>query len=324
MTIFRTRKLTLAAGISALALLGSFTAFPAKADPTGDAMAAVTAKLAPAVVSIRAVIHAEMKARGQSNDMDFVATLYGVVVSPDGLIMATNGYFSSERLKNAMGVPPDDTEADIKVNPTDLKITIGDEITEYNGTIAASDSNLGLAFIQIRDLKGRTLPFVNFANVAPAPNVGDVTISAMRLGKEFDYAPFAVEDRIAGTITKPRKAYVPEGEAGGLAMPIYDASGQIIGVLSSFEMQPSTNGADRMGAAVSGLLRDDLADYHTQFILPGTIIAPLIGEAKTRAADLPPFVPPTPKPAVVPTTPAKPSGAPATPAKPGASDVITK
>lgn len=269
--------------VIAILLPLAISAIGARADQVGDMLSSITTKLSPMIVTVNAVNTAHLP----NGDRDFRAELKGVVVSSDGLIMTTNAYFSGERFREALGGGEDQQSgaADIKIEPKEIRITVGNESTEYYGTIAAQDSSLGLAFIQIRDLNGRALPFVDLAAAAQTPtnpNIGELTGSVTRLSKYYDFAPVAVEDRVAGILSKPRKAYIPEGYAGGLGLPVYTAEG-VIGIVTDIE-QRDESAEDKDAQALSRLFDDELADFHSQFIVPVSTIAPLVSIAKTRAA----------------------------------------
>jgi hypothetical protein len=295
------------------------SARPALADQIGDGLLSVTQKVGPAIVSIRADEELTVQFNGRTNDADATIDFHGVAVSPDGLIMCSNTYFSGDRYKNAIGAS-DDSSSSVSVSmvPREIRVTIGDEPTEYYATVAASDSNLGLDFLQIRDLKGRVLPFVDLAAAAAAfsePIIGEPTTSVTRLDKVHQYATLAIEDRVASILAKPRKGYLPEGDAGSLGLPVCNTDGDVIGVITSLPTPPSST-EDRQSEAFARLYNDDISIDHTELIVPVTNISPVVAEAKARAADLPPFTPPAPKPAVVPTptttTPATPATAPLT------------
>jgi hypothetical protein len=283
--------------------MAALSTAPAHADEVGDLLKVAAGKLTDSVVSIRDVSTLTVKEGGQTQDHDVTAEFHGVVVSPDGLIMCTNSYFSSDRMKEASG-------RDITVNPREIRVTVGNETTEYYGSLAAMDSVLGLAFVQIRDLKGRTLPYIDLTaaqNINDIPSVGDPTASVTRLSKRFDYAPMMIEDRVVSIVDKPRKAYVPEGFAGSLGLPVYGIDGNVIGVVTSLPAGDESQ-EDFESEGLSHLFEDVVSEDRTQFVLPTSVVAPLIGEAKTQAAALPAFVIPAPRPV----TPAKPATTPGT------------
>ena len=300
----------------------------ARADATGDALAAAVTNVGPSIVSLRVTETVTQTANGQSNNKDATAEFQGVVVSPDGLIMCTNSYISGAAILGTFGAPTDSTSTPITIAPQEIRITVGDEPTEYYGTVAASDTTLGLEFIQIRDLNGRQLPFVNFsaASTAAAPNIGDDAESVTRLDKGLDYAPLAVTARIVAIVSKPRRAYVPDSQVASLGLPVYDA-GNLIGVSVYFPSGERTSD-DRFTESIANLFDDNLNTRQSQFIVPVANVAPLIDLAKKQAAALPPFIIPKPRPAKTTTAPAatpKPStvavplpAAPTTPTSPAA------
>jgi hypothetical protein len=187
---------------------------------------------------------------------------------------------------------------------------MGDESTQYYASVAASDSNLGLDFLQIRDLKGRQLPFVDLAAASASfsePTIGTPTVSVTRLDKLHDFATLAIEDRVAASLTKPRKGYLPEGVAGSLGLPVCTIDGSVLGIITSLPSPPQST-EDRQSEGFARLYDDELSIDHTQIIIPVTAVSPLIGAAKNQAANLPPFTPPAPPKASTPAPkPAPPS-----------------
>ncbi len=297
---FRT-NFSLNAGFLAAVLLAgggmlSSVSTEAHADATGDALAAAVTNVGPAIVSLRVTETVTQTANGQSNNKDATAEFQGVAVSADGLIMCTNSYISGAAILGTFGAPTDSTSAGITIAPQEIRITVGNEATEYYGTVAASDTTLGLAFIQIRDLNGRQLPFVNFgtASATAAPNIGDDAESVTRLDKSLDYAPLAVTARIVAIVDKPRRAYVPDSQVASLGLPVYD-NGNLIGVSVYFPSGERT-ADDRFTESIASLFDDNLNTRQSQFIVPVANVAPLIDLAKKQAAALPPFTIPKPRP----------------------------
>ncbi|MCS7066356.1 MAG: hypothetical protein NZL85_08810 [Fimbriimonadales bacterium] len=236
-------------------------------------------KVAPSIVTVRVVMKYELKAGDESESSEQKFSMQGAVISADGLILLSAIPLTAESLKQMMGVESEQEERfDFKLTPQSFKVIFGQESKEYEATLVATESQLGLAFLKIKDLEGRTLTPVQFKDTPPA--IGQELYTVSRLPKGFDYAPYFSSGRVIGEVSKPRKAFLMEGNISELGLPVYALSGEAIGV------------SVLMG---HGLKEDDESDFGfsmsfggqggtTMFILPTTTIKPLIEQAAKRAA----------------------------------------
>ncbi|MEN3001674.1 MAG: serine protease [Armatimonadota bacterium] len=264
-------RLTIALGLISLSLL--------YAQESPSTPKQLLEKIAPSIVTVRVVMKYEFKSGDESETSEQKFSMQGAVVSADGLILLSAMPLTAESLKQMMGIDESegDERFDFKLTPQSFKVIFGQESKEYEATLVATDSQLGLAFLKIKDLEGRTLTPIQFADTAPT--IGQELYTVSRLPKGFDYAPYFSTGRVIGEVSKPRKAYLMEGNISELGLPVYTLSGSAVGV------------AVLMG---HGLRRDDESDFGfsmsfggqggtTLFILPASTIKPLIEQAAKRA-----------------------------------------
>ncbi len=237
-------------------------------------------KIAPSIVTVRVVMKYEFKAGDESQSTEQKFSMQGAVISSDGLILLSAMPLSAESLKQMMGVESDQDERfDFKLTPQSFKVIFGQESKEYEADLVATDSQLGLAFVKIKDLEGRELNPIQFKETPLT--IGQELFVVSRLPKGFDYAPYFSSGRVIGEVSKPRKAFLMEGNISELGLPVYTLSGEAVGV------------SVLMG---HGLRQDDESDFGfsmsfggqggtTLFILPVSTIKPVIEQAIKRAAN---------------------------------------
>jgi hypothetical protein len=215
----RSHLLTLAAGL--LATL-AFGARPAQADGT---RAALIGAKAPSTVSVKITLKVTGSfGGGGSIDREQNLTTSGVVVDGSGLVMVTSNAVS---FRSRPGM-------EIKVTPTSIRVIFPGDETEYEAILGAVDSKLGLAYLLIRDLKGRKADPFDMSKTAE-PAIGDVLYAVTRLGQGYDYAPVCQTANVVGQVTKPRAMWVIDGEAPEAGQPLYTAQGAVAGIMISQE-----------------------------------------------------------------------------------------
>jgi hypothetical protein len=202
----------------------------ARAD--GDpAIEALMAAKAPSVVSVKFVLKIKMSFGGQSQEQEAATEIRGTVVDPSGLVMVANdsiegGLSAAQRARfRARG-------GDVSTVPSDFKVLFGNEAKEHPATIVARDSNLGLCFLQILDPETKAPGAIDLAKTA-APGVGQVLFVVTRKPRGFDCAPVFGRLFVTGKVEKPRAMFAVSGQAAEAALPAYDLTGAIIGVVSS-------------------------------------------------------------------------------------------
>jgi len=195
-------------------------------------------KVAPSIVAVEVVVRYEIHAGDDSSSGEQKQTLTGTVLTEDGVILVPSIPFSSEWLKQLFG---EREGVQMNLSPQSFKVTFAGDSKQYEAELLATDSQLGLGFIKLKERAERALLPVRFRDTLPS--VGDELWSLRRKGKSFDYAPYYERVLLTGTITKPRRAFItattanfglepgtllftPEGEAVGVLIPIVDPSPQ--------------------------------------------------------------------------------------------------
>jgi hypothetical protein len=141
----------------------------------------------------------------------------GILVDPSGVVM-----LSSNALRPRAG-------QGAKVSVVNLRVIFPGDEKEYDAIVGATDTNLGLGFIRIKDLQDKKISPVDLA--APAdPKLGDELFSVTRLEQGFDYAPYFGTARVAGQVTKPRAMWVVTGFAP-VAHVLYAPDGKPAGIV---------------------------------------------------------------------------------------------
>lgn len=214
-----------------LALLAALAALPAAAQTAGPDLAKVLAERAPAVVTVQLVV--QVKMGGQMGSMvgekqEFQTEASCVAIDPKGIVLCSNtllgGYMSI--LQRAMG-----GKVEMSATPTQIKVFVGDDPKPLDAKLLVRDSDLDLAWLEVKVPEGRTFAYVDLARSA-TPKVGDAFLGVRRLDKYFDRTPTIYEGKIGGTIKKPRTLYVPtEAVESALGLPALTPAGEVLGIL---------------------------------------------------------------------------------------------
>ena len=118
----------------------------------------------------------------------------------------------------------------IEETPSNIRVIFPGDTKEYPAVIGAKDSKLGLGFILIRDLAGKTISPIDLT-AKSEPKTGMTLYSVLRLGQGFDHAPMVQRVRISGQVTKPRAMWILQGAGGSAGKPLYDAAGAAAGIV---------------------------------------------------------------------------------------------
>jgi hypothetical protein len=235
---------------------------------------------APAIVTVKVVSKTSQGAEGDARESRFEVP--GAVVDAGGLVMTSIIPFAPERLMKSF--MPAGKMPQVKTSASDIKVLVDQDDKEHDAFLAATDSNLGVAFLQIESLGGRKLKAVDFSQSA-SPAVGDLVAAVTRLGKGYDAMPYFETARISGEIGKPRKAWLTDRGLSTLGLPVYSTAGRVLGVLA-FVDSGLAEGDTQNDAAMSmamwmlsgggGLIRF--------FIVPAPTVAAVIDQARKQAA----------------------------------------
>lgn len=257
---------------------------PVHADENGTRFAALLRDAAPAIVTVKVVTKTTVQMGARSADRESRIEVPGVVVDPGGLIMTSIVPFAPERLLKMLAGGDEERMPQLKTVPGEIKVLFEQDEDENAAFLAATDSNLGLAFLQLENLGSRKLKAVDFAHAA-SPAVGDVVAAVSRLGKGYDSTPYFDTARISGEIAKPRRAWVMDHGLSSLGLPIFLPSGGVVGVLAMVDSglaEPQSSQDGSFGMAMQLLLGG--GSMIRPFIVPAPAVAAVIEQARQQAA----------------------------------------
>jgi len=267
----------------ALAVAGGV---PAAAEPD---VATLLARYAPAVVGIKLTLRTEMEGTGAPPE-DSTEEAVGVVVDPSGLILLWNSHISSGRMADLFAEMGGQNGFRLKVTATDVRVTIAGENRERAAFVAAADSDLDLAFLQLEEPPPAGLAAVDFAQAAQVA-IGDTLVAVSRLSSSFDRAPFFDTVRVAGRVEQPRAAWIlGGGNATQAGLPYFGADGRPAGVLVTVVSRAgdvtSPNSSRLFGEMLSlGRGQSEVGPIGL-FLLPAERVRGRIELARLRAREL--------------------------------------
>lgn len=244
-------------------------------------------RIAPAIVSVKVVLKTEFNMGDSMQEQESVLDALGAVVDPDGLILLWNSQLSATRLMDAVRQMGEGEDFKLKMTPTDFRVTIAGDATEHRAFLAASDSELDLAFLQLEAKPDRPLASIEFGR-SPLTRVGDTVFGVSRLSPAFDRAAFIETGRIAGRISKPAKAFILDASPALLGLPVFDLEGRAVGVVAtvlSRVSEPAAQGGDMMSYFALGRGRMENGPLGV-FLLPGERVKELVAAAHLRAQEL--------------------------------------
>ena len=202
-----------------------------------------------------------------------------LVIDPHGLVLT-----SSTELG---GIPPAVRQmmgrmgAELSVVPSDIKVLVGDDTEGLEAELLARDSELDLAWVQIKDPGGKTFPAIDLSDSAE-PKLGQRLLAVSRMDKYFDRAPVVEPLRVAGITSKPRRMYVPSVVVGdGFCTPVYTTGGAFVGITILQIPDLDASATDPLSAA--GLI-GDLEAMMGGFILPAAEVVTATKRAQATAA----------------------------------------
>lgn len=270
------------AALWAPALLIAATAYAAE-----SSWPALLERYAPTVVTLSVTLQTEMEGTGGSPE-ESTTEVNGVVVDPSGLILCWNSNFSAGRMAELFG--EFGSAQRMKVQPTEVKVRIGDDDRELPAFLAATDSDLDLAFVQLEEKPAAPLAAVDFARPAKVA-VGDPVVAVSRMSSAFGHAPFFDVVRITGEVRKPRSGWIlGDGNATAVGMPYFAADGAPAGVLVtvlSRSKSAATPNPNKLMADLLSLGRGQSeAGPLGLFLIPAERVRAVVEQAKKRAAEL--------------------------------------
>ena len=220
---------------------------------------------AESIVFVKFVLKIQVNMGGQTQDQERGMEITGTLVNDRGLVMTSNSHFDPSG-----NLPPGMRDrVQVKATPTDLKVLFGGEEEEYDAQLAAIDSVLGLAYVQILDLKDRKVtPFD--LTPGPVPAVNEDLFGVGRLSREFDCAPALTRVYVRAKVEKPREMWLVSGEGLTPGLPAMNAAGAPVGVMA---LQRGSAGVEGGGG-------------NRPFLLPLAAVAGSVKAAAEKAAEL--------------------------------------
>lgn len=284
-TVLSTAALSMIAAGAVMTTANTSTAAApsaASADDTSAIYKRMIDQVGPTLVTVKYVM--KMEAGGQMSeylggmfgDQGRDAESTGVMIEPGGLVLLSNAKMGGIFARFGGG---------ISVNPTDIKVLIGDDTEGLKGKILARDTDLDLCWVQIDDPKasGKTFKALDIgATAASEASIGERLFAVDRMGKFFDHALTVAEGRIGGKARKPRELIIPSGGGvgGDLGMPIFNEAGKVVGV--SVLQTPSKE--DMEGGDMEGMFGGGGGGA---MILPASEVVKATARGKEMAAKAP-------------------------------------
>jgi hypothetical protein len=270
-------------GMAAAAAAAAAAAPPALGDDEGARLAALLREVAPAIVTVKVVSNTTVQMGGKSADHESRVELPGVVVGTGGLIMTSIVPFAPDRLMKLLAPGGAATRPQLKAVPSEIEVVFEQDEKERRAFLAATDSNLGVAFLQIEEPGGQKLKAVDFSQ-AGGGALGDLVAVVSRLGKEYDSTAYFETARLSGEITKPRRVWILDRSLSSLGLPVFSPAGKVLGILGIVEsgLADADSSADRsLSMAMQALAGGGMVRF---FVVPAPAVAAVIDQARQQAA----------------------------------------
>ena len=271
---------------AALALVAAATAAAGAAEEASD-YARLLARVAPAIVNVKVVLKTEYDFGGSVQDQESTIDARGAVVDPRGLVLIWNSQLSAGRLLEAARQMGAGEGLQLKITPTDFRVSVPGRAEEYRAFLAGADSDLDLAFLQIEGALDAPLAAIDFDDAKPA-RLGETVVGISRLSPAFDRAAFFETARIAGELTKPRRAWVLDASPALLGLPVFSLRGEPVGVVVtvlSRVAESAAHGGDMMDFFALGRGRMESGPLGV-FLVPAERVRGALTQARKRAVDL--------------------------------------
>jgi hypothetical protein len=230
---------------------------------------------APAFVTIKFVLKMKMGGMGES---ETETEITGAMIDAKGLVLCSNTQLGGiAGFMRSMG-------REISATPTDIKVLVGEDTEGLEAKLLARDTELDLAWVQIKEPGDRKFAFVNLDNAAQA-EVGQPVVAVRRMAKYFDRATVVDESRVAGVTKKPRRLYVPMLPlTSNLGLPVFTPDGKVLGV--AILQMPSEEDQEEGPAAMFSRM-SSLNDMMSGMILPTADVVDATRRARQTAATRP-------------------------------------
>ncbi len=272
--------------IAVALVLAAATRGPLAADERAE-FAALLARVAPAIVNLRIVVKTQLAMGDSQQEQESTLDARGAVVDPRGLILLWNSQVSSNRLMEIMSQMGSE-DMHLKLTPAEFHVRVRGDEKELRAFLAASDTELDIAFLQLEPVPSEPLAAIDFA-AAGKSGIGQTVVSVSRLGQAFDFAPYFETARVGGELAKPRRAWILDFGLSALGLPVFSPNGEPIGVLttvlSRLPAEAATDSTDFTSLFPFARQRAESGSVGV-FVLPAERVRSVIAEARKRADQL--------------------------------------
>jgi hypothetical protein len=183
------------------------------------------------VVRLKYILKVKTPKQG---DQSAESEAVGLMIDPGGLLLVSNarlGGLSAAARKVASG---------FSASASDLKVLIGDDTEGLPAQLIARDSELDLAWVQIKDAAGKTFASVDLAAEAQ-PFPGDTLLLLERTSNFLGRGVFADDLHAVGTTDRPRNLLLVTGLGNSSVAPVFSVGGQFVGVtVNQFPDEPES------------------------------------------------------------------------------------
>ncbi|MHC5020806.1 MAG: trypsin-like peptidase domain-containing protein [Planctomycetota bacterium] len=220
---------------------------------------------AKSIVNVRTVMQVSAMGQQQENRMNTT----GVVVDASGLILTMNLESDdmlpiprrTRRMMRQQGMA-------ISMKLQSASVVVDGVEDDLDAFLVATDSELGISFLQISNLGEHKLEALDFS-AAGKPALGETVYAVTRMAKAFDFAAVVRESRIGGKVKKPRTSWALTGGITGAGLPLFNAAGQPLGIFTNLSAEAGEGG--KVGATL---------------LLPARPVQTAIGRALPKAKEL--------------------------------------
>ena len=163
------------------------------------------------------------KTPGSSGDLEGENEITGVMIEPRGLVLCSNTLLGGVRSRFREG----------HAVPTNIRVLIGEDTEGLPATFIARDTELDLAWLQIKEPGEREFAYLDLAAVAEdgvKPRLGQRVLALGVMGRYFGREVLVSEGQVAGRTHKPRELYIVRGNLDtDPGLPVFATDGQLIG-----------------------------------------------------------------------------------------------
>ncbi|MFH2001653.1 MAG: hypothetical protein ABIK28_18355 [Planctomycetota bacterium] len=233
---------------------------------------------AKSIVNVSLVLKVKLSVMGQGQDVEREKEVSGVIVDETGLVMIST---------ESLDPPPmfaNNPQFEMTVAPLSMKVILPDKDEEMEAILAAKDTNLNLAFLQIKEVGDAELVPIRFAE-APKIQVGQEYVGINRHNKGFDYAAYFGKVRVTGQVFQPRPLFAVDNGFSGLGLPVFNMAGEATGVLTRQEGSEGAKSDSSGGGPFSMLFDMEPEAFGNAFLLPGETVCVVIEQAKEKAKE---------------------------------------